>query len=65
MDAINKFFLEVHKANKQFVVEAWEDWQTYINETLKADVERLYPDGFKDFLIGRIELEIAKAKGAK
>jgi len=31
MDAINKFFVEIHKANKQFVLEAWEDWQAHIN----------------------------------
>lgn len=65
MDAINKFFVEIHKANKQFVLEAWEDWQTYVGETLKADVEKQYPDGFKDFLVEKLDNEVAKAKAAK
>lgn len=65
MDAINKFFVEVHKANKQFVIEAWEQWQAYISETLKADVEKQYPDGFKDFVVEKFEEEITKAKSAK
>lgn len=57
---IDKFFLEIFKANKLFVLEAWEDWQTYITDTLKADVEKTYPDGFKDFLIEKLEEEIKK-----
>ena len=57
---IDKFFLEIFKANKLFVLEAWEAWQGYISDTLKADVERSYPDGFKDFLVQRLEEEIKK-----
>lgn len=56
----DKFFLEIFKANKQFVLEAWEEWQKYVEETLKADVEKSYPDGFKDFLVERLENEIVK-----
>lgn len=58
MEAINKFFTEVFKANKQFALEAWADWQKYNEETLKADVEKKYPDGYKDFLVERLENEI-------
>lgn len=65
MDAINKFFVEVHKANKKFVIEAWDEWQVYIGETLKADVEKKYPDGFKDFVVEKFDEEITKAKSAK
>jgi len=65
MQAINKFFVEIHKANKKFVLDAWEDWQVYLNETLKADVEKKYPDGFKDFVVEKFESEIIKAKAEK
>ena len=65
MDAINKFFVEVHKANKKFVLEAWDEWQVYVSETLKADVEKKYPDGFKDFVVEKFDEEITKAKSAK
>ena len=65
MDAINKFFVEIHKANKQFALEAWDKWNNYIADTLKADVEKKYPDGFKDFLMERFDAEIALAKSTK
>lgn len=65
MQAINKFFVEIHKANKKFVLDAWEDWQVYLNETLKAEVETKYPDGFKDFVVEKFENEIIKAKAEK
>jgi len=64
MDAINKFFVAIHKANKQFVMEAWDKWQVYIEEVLKAEVDAKYPDGFKDFLSEKLDEEIIKA-GAK
>lgn len=60
ISSIDRFFLEIFKANKQFVAETWEKWQDYTAETLKADVEKSYPDGFKDFLIEKIEEEIKK-----
>lgn len=65
MQAIDKFFVEIHKANKQFVLEAWEAWQGYVSETLKAEVEKRYPDGFKDFVVEKFENEIIKAKAVK
>lgn len=60
MDSINKFFHEIFKANKQFALERWDEWQAYVGETLKADVEKKYPDGFKDFLVEKLEEEIIK-----
>lgn len=65
MQAINKFFVEIHKANKQLVNEAWQDWQDYVADTLKADVEKAYPNGFKDYLMERLDNEISKAKADK
>lgn len=65
MQAVNKFFVEIHKANKKFVIEAWADWEEYVNETLKSEVEKKYPDGFKDFILEKFEHEIIKAKAAK
>lgn len=65
MQAINKFFVEIHKANKKFALDAWQDWQDYLKDTLKADVEKKYPDGFKDFLVEKFENEIIKAKAEK
>lgn len=62
---LSNFKIEVHKANIQFIVELWADWKVYIGETLKADVEKKYPDGFKDFLIEKIEEEITKEKKTK
>lgn len=58
MDAINKFFYEIFKANKKFAEEKWGEWQVYLSENLKADVEKKYPDGFKDFLVEALDIEI-------
>lgn len=55
---IDKFFVEIFKANKVYIVEKWQDWQKYSDETLKADVEKAYPDGFKDFLVEALERDI-------
>jgi len=54
----NQFFLEIFKANKQFVLEAWRDWQDFTEQARKADVKKSYPDGFKDLLVERLEKEI-------
>lgn len=56
--SIDKFYTEIFKANKAYVLEAWEDWNTYVSETLKAEVEKQYPDGFKDFLVEKLERDI-------
>lgn len=58
ISSIDKFYTEVFKANKLYVQEAWEEWQKYTEETLKADVEAAYPDGFKDFLVAKLERDI-------
>lgn len=47
--SIDKFYTEIFKANKAYVLEAWEDWNTYVSE---------YPDGFKDFLVEKLERDI-------
>lgn len=65
MKAINQFFIEIHKANKRFTLEAWDAWKVYTDETLKSEVEEKYPDGFKDFLVEKFEAEIIKAKAEK
>lgn len=63
---IDKFFTEIFKANKVYVLEAWDAWQVYVAETLKADVEKTYPDGFKDFLVEKLERDIkSKTKNLK
>lgn len=63
---IDKFFTEIFKANKVYVLETWEKWQKYLDETLKADVEKAYPDGFKDYLVGRLNEDIkSKTKNVK
>lgn len=53
-----KFFLDIYKANKLFVLERWEKWQELVRETLKADVDKVYPDGFIDFLVEQFDAEI-------
>lgn len=58
MDNLKKFLLQVFKAHKEFVSENWEKWQVYVADTLKADVEKNYPDGFKTFLVERLDEEI-------
>ncbi len=55
---IDKFFLEVFKTNRVYVLEQWEKWQSFVNETLKADVDKAYPQGFKDFLVEQMDTEI-------
>lgn len=62
MEAVNRFFYEIHKANKQFALEQWDKWQEYLSETLKADVEKKYPDGFKDFLVEAFDRVIKENK---
>jgi len=62
MTAIDKFFQQIFKANKKFVEDRWAEWQAVIQETLKADLEKKYPDGFKDFLVEKIEIEIENSK---
>lgn len=57
---IDKFFHEIHKANKKFILEVFEEWQVYQTETLKATVEATYPEGFKDFLVEKLDDEIKK-----
>lgn len=56
--SIDKFYTEIFKANRKYVLEAWEEWQVYVAETLKAEVEKKYPDGFKDFLVEKLDADI-------
>lgn len=58
ISSIDKFFYEIFKAHKKYVLEAWEKWEDYNSETLKADVENKYPNGFKDFLVEALDAEI-------
>lgn len=59
-DNFAEFMGRIFKANKEFVLEKWEDWQGYIGDTLKAEVEKAYPDGFKTFLVEKLDAEIKK-----
>lgn len=59
------FMARVHTGNKEFVLEKWDEWQTFTAETLKADVEEQYPDGFKSFLVEKLDEEIKKHTPAK
>lgn len=56
--SIDKFYTAVFQANKEYVKEAWREWQKYLADTLKAEVEKRYPDGFKDFLIEKLDADI-------
>lgn len=56
----NELMVRIHTANMQYIIECWEEWNLYISETLKAKVEENYPQGFKSFLVEKIDKEIKK-----
>lgn len=58
ISSIDAFFYEIFKAHKKYVLDIWEKWEAYTAETLKAEVEKQYPNGFKDFLVEKLDAEI-------
>ena len=50
----------VFTGNKEFVLEKWSEWNEYNAATLKAEVEEQYPEGFKSFLVEKLDEEIKK-----
>lgn len=58
MDQFSKFYLNILETNQKYIEEAWEKWQSYIKDTLKKDVSKSYPNGFKDYLIADLNNSI-------
>lgn len=65
MNHFNEFMARIFTGNKEFVIEKWGEWQALTADTLKADVEEQYPDGFKSFLVEKLNEEIKKNTPAK
>lgn len=63
MDQFTKFYLQILETNQDFVEEAWKKWQEYTKETIKKEVLKSFPNGFKDYLIADIKntIEVVKS----
>jgi len=61
----NQFVEQVLKAHKKVVDDAWEKWQEAMGEDIKlldagkeSELEKKYPNGFKDFLLEFLDVLI-------
>lgn len=59
-DNFTEFMGQIFRANKEYVLEKWVEWEKYLADTLKATVEEAYPEGFKSFLVERLDADIKK-----
>lgn len=62
MEYIIDLQIKVFETHKEFVKECFADWQVLVAERLKKDVQEAYPDGFKDFLLEKIQNRIGALK---
>lgn len=60
LSASKKIYKEVLSDQILLIDVLWLNWVEYRDETLKAEVEENYPNGFKDFLVEKIKEELRK-----
>lgn len=58
MSASEKVFKDILKNQIGLIEVVWADWVKYRDETLKAEVEENFPNGFKDYLVKVMRNEI-------
>lgn len=64
MDQFEKFYLQILETNQAYIEEAWKKWIEYTNETLKKEVTKSFPNGFKDYLNADIQNSIELIKSS-
>lgn len=66
MDFITEMQIKLFEAHKEFVKECFADYTVMVAERTAQDVEEMYPEGFKDFLLEKIQNRIGalKSQGA-